>query len=119
MVQDAITALIAHGEDEGTVCMSELERLTQELELDDEQVAGVYQEIEERGLEMTDDCCKEGARAATYVNGDLVNATTDALQLFLNEAGRYKLLTADEEVALSKRIERGDKAAKEIGRAHV
>src|SRR5207249_3524042 len=50
----------------------------------------------------------------TYVNGDLVGATTDALQLFLNEAGRYKLLTADEEVVLAKRIERGDKAAKDL-----
>src|SRR5437763_1959933 len=114
MVQDAIAALIAHGEDEGCVCMSELERLSQELELDDEQLAAVYQQIEERGLEMTDDCCRENAPDATYVNGDLVTATTDALQLFLNEAGRYKLLTADEEVTLAKRIERGDKAAKDL-----
>jgi RNA polymerase primary sigma factor len=94
--------------------MSELERLSQDLDLDDEQLAALYQEIEERGLEMTDDCCKEDVPDATYVNGDLVNSTTDALQLFLNEAGRYKLLTADEEVALSKRIERGDKAAKDL-----
>ena len=36
MVQDAIAALIAHGEDEGFVCMSELERLSQQLELDEE-----------------------------------------------------------------------------------
>src|SRR5438876_7377326 len=114
MVQDAITALIAHGEDEGTICMSELERLTQELELDDEQVGALYQEIEERGLEMTDDCCTPDAPEAAYVNGDLARATTDALQLFLNEAGRYKLLTADEEVTLAKRIERGDKAAKDL-----
>ena len=114
MVQDTITALIAHGEDEGTVCMSELERLSQELELDDEQVDALYQEIQDRGLEMTDDCCKDDAADAAYLNGELAHATTDALQLFLNEAGRYKLLTADEEVALSKRIERGDKAAKDL-----
>jgi RNA polymerase primary sigma factor len=114
MVQDAIAALIAHGEDEGCVCMSELERLSQELDLDDEQLTTLYQEIEERGLEMTDDCCKEEAPDAAYVNGDLVSATTDALQLFLNEAGRYKLLTADEEVTLAKRIERGDKEAKDL-----
>src|ERR1700689_739549 len=38
---------------------------------------------------------------------------TDSLQLFLNEAGRYPLLTASEEVELAKRIERGDLAAKE------
>jgi RNA polymerase primary sigma factor len=40
-------------------------------------------------------------------------ATTDALQLFLNEAGRWPLLTKEEEVELAKRIERGDQAAKE------
>jgi RNA polymerase primary sigma factor len=41
-------------------------------------------------------------------------ATTDALQLFLNEAGRYTLLTAAEEVELAKKIERGDKQAKDL-----
>jgi RNA polymerase primary sigma factor len=114
MTQDPIERLIAHGDDEGCVCMSHLEELVQELSLDDEQVETLYQQIEERGLELTDDCCRDDAPDATYVNGDLVTATTDALQLFLNEAGRYKLLTADEEVALSKRIERGDKAAKDL-----
>ena len=39
--------------------------------------------------------------------------TTDALQLFLNEAGRYPLLMPEEEIELSKQIERGDLAAKE------
>jgi RNA polymerase primary sigma factor len=114
MQQNAIAVLIAHGDDEGYVCLSELEKLVEQQELDDEQVTALYQQIEERGLELTDDCCKEDAPSATYVNGDLVSATTDALQLFLNEAGRYKLLTADEEVSLAKRIERGDKAAKDL-----
>jgi len=39
-------------------------------------------------------------------------ATTDALQLFLRDAGRHPLLTAAQEVALTKRIERGDLEAK-------
>jgi RNA polymerase primary sigma factor len=39
--------------------------------------------------------------------------TTDSLQQFFNEARRYPLLTAAEEVELAKRIERGDLAAKE------
>src|SRR5215203_2649851 len=114
IAQDPIERLIAHGDDDGCVCLSHLRQLVQELELDEEHVDQLYQQIEERGLEMTDDCCRENAPDATYVNGDLVSATTDALQLFLNEAGRYKLLTADEEVALAKRIERGDKAAKDL-----
>src|SRR5829696_9356186 len=113
IAQDPIERLIAHGDD-GCVCLSHLQQLVQELELDEEHVDQLYQQIEERGLELTDDCCREDAPDATYVNGDLVSATTDALQLFLNEAGRYKLLTAEEEVELTKRIERGDKEAKDL-----
>jgi RNA polymerase primary sigma factor len=37
----------------------------------------------------------------------------DSLQLFFNQAARYPLLTAEEEVELAKRIERGDLEAKE------
>jgi RNA polymerase primary sigma factor len=40
-------------------------------------------------------------------------ASTDSLTLFMNQAGRYPLLTAAEEVTLAKRVERGDAAAKE------
>jgi RNA polymerase primary sigma factor len=40
-------------------------------------------------------------------------ADLDALQLFLGEMGRHRLLTAADEVVLAKRIERGDLAAKQ------
>jgi RNA polymerase primary sigma factor len=43
----------------------------------------------------------------------VVESTTDALQLFLREAGRHQLLTAAQEVELAKRIERGDLDAKQ------
>jgi RNA polymerase primary sigma factor len=114
VTQDPITTLMSHGDDEGCVCLSHFQKVVQDLELDEEQVDALYQQIEERGLELTDDCCRDDAPSTTYVNGDLVHATTDALQLFLNEAGRYKLLTADEEVVLAKRVELGDKAAKDL-----
>jgi RNA polymerase primary sigma factor len=42
-----------------------------------------------------------------------VSGSTDGLTLFMNKAGRYGLLTAAEEVALAKRVERGDAVAKE------
>ena len=41
-----------------------------------------------------------------------MGATADALQLFLNQIGRYPLLTAPEEVEIARRIERGDADAK-------
>jgi len=38
----------------------------------------------------------------------------DSLQIYLNEIGQVKLLTAQEELALAKRVKRGDKKAREL-----
>jgi RNA polymerase primary sigma factor len=108
-----LETLLAEGEDSGCIELSEVDEVAQALELDDDDVQGLYEEIERRGIELKDNCGRSEAPTTTYVNGDLVHATTDALQLFLNEAGRYPLLTAKEEVELAKRIERGDREAKE------
>jgi RNA polymerase primary sigma factor len=110
---DRLTALIDRAEEEGCVNLSQFSELVQELELDEDELARVYEDLGERGIELSDDCGR--VRDDTVViDGDLTHATTDALQLFLNEAGRYKLLTAEEEVELAKRIERGDKEAKDL-----
>jgi len=111
---DRLTALIDRAEEQGCVNLSQFNELLQELDLDDDELARVYEELDERGIELTDDCGRVRQDDATFANGDLVHATTDALQLFLNEAGRYRLLTAEDEVELAKRIERGDKAAKDL-----
>jgi RNA polymerase primary sigma factor len=111
---DRLTALIDRAEEQGCVNLSQFSELLHELDLDHEELAHVYEQLEERGIELSDDCGHVREDDATFVNGDLAHATTDALQLFLNEAGRYKLLTAEEEVELAKRIERGDKQAKDL-----
>jgi RNA polymerase primary sigma factor len=111
-LRESIETLIADGEREGCVNLSRFNEVVAEQELDDEDVRGIYEQLDERGIQVSDDCGRE-AEQPTYVNGDLAVATTDALQLFLNEAGRWPLLTAQEEVELAKRIERGDKEAKE------
>ncbi len=111
-VQAHVEALLDRGEEQGCINLTELNNLVQTLDLEDDDVDALYERIEQRGIDLTDDCGRESVDA-TYVNGDLAVSTTDALQLFLNEVGRYPLLTADEEVALAKRIERGDKAAKD------
>jgi len=112
ITSDQIAALIARGDEEGCVNLSHLNEFVQELELDDEDIRALYEQFEERGIEISDDCGRE-ATDSTYVNGNLAVSTTDALQLFLNEAGRWPLLTKEEEIELAKLIERGDEEAKE------
>ena len=107
-----IETLIARSEEDGCVNLSHFNELVADQELEDSEVARLYEQLEERGIELSDDCGRE-THDSTYVNGDLAVATTDALQLFLNEAGRWPLLTKEEEVELAKLIERGDAAAKE------
>jgi RNA polymerase primary sigma factor len=113
-MNEQLTALLEQGEAKGCVNLSELNELVQELEPADTELEDFYERAQERELEIRDDCGHAGKDDSTYVNGELTVATTDALQLFLNEAGRYPLLTAAEEVELAKRIERGDKEAKDL-----
>jgi RNA polymerase primary sigma factor len=114
MQDERLTALLELGEREGCLELSEVSRITEAAELGDEDVERLYEEIQRRGIELSDDCARSAAAQSTYVNGDLAESTTDAIQLFLNEMGKYKLLTAEEEVELAKRIERGDKEAKDL-----
>jgi RNA polymerase primary sigma factor len=111
-LQEDVAALLAEGERRGCLNLSRFNEFVAEHELDDDEMRGLYEQLDERGIEVSDDCGRE-TEQSTYVNGDLAVATTDALQLFLNEAGRWPLLTAQEEVELAKLIERGDKEAKE------
>jgi RNA polymerase primary sigma factor len=111
---EQLVALLERGEEQGCLDLTQVSGLLHALDLDDDQIAGFYEQLEERGIELTDDCGQETDDESVYVNGDLQVATTDALQQFLNEAGRYPLLTAAQEVELAKRIERGDQEAKEL-----
>jgi RNA polymerase primary sigma factor len=111
--EQQLRALMDHGEEMGCVNMSAFTQLVQELELDDDELNGLYEQMEKRGIDLTDDCALPEADEPTYNNEQVAAMTTDSLQLFLNEAGRYPLLTAAQEVELAKRIESGDQSAKD------
>ncbi len=116
MINDAtggpIAALLDRGETQGCIDLSEVDELAQALELEDDDVGKLYEQLETRGIDLRDDCGRE-AEPAPLDDAVLASATTDTLQLFLNEIGRHRLLTPAEEIDLAKRIERGDLAAKE------
>src|SRR5437660_4856492 len=114
VVDERLQALLEQGEELGCLNLSAVSDFLQEAELDDDQTTGFFEQLEERGIVLTDDCARPDAVEGSSVTVYLAVASTAALQLFLNEAGRYKLLTASEEVELAKRIERGDKEAKDL-----
>jgi RNA polymerase primary sigma factor len=105
--------LVGRGEERGCVNLSELDELAQTLDLLGDDVDLIEELLESRGIDISDDCGRAGVEPPGYRPGELATATTDALQLFLNEIRRYPLLSAAEEIELAKRIEQGDLAAKE------
>ena len=104
---------VLEAETRGTVEEAALEGFALEHELDDEELAGLRAELEAREVEVLEDEAEEEEEVTPAPRAADVSGPIDSLTLFMNRAGRYPLLTAAEEVALSKRVERGDAAAKE------
>jgi RNA polymerase primary sigma factor len=114
MAHDPIALLIEHGDEHGCVHMTELYEIVHKLGLEEEEIESLLERLETHGVELTDDCSRAVEEDVVYTNVQVASATTDSLQLFLNEAGRFPLLTASQEVELAKRIEQGDKQAKDV-----
>src|SRR5919199_5860843 len=110
---EEIQHLLERAEAAGVLDANELTETLDTLEMDPADVETLHRELEERGIEIVE-TPKEPAREPTAPprNSEVLETTTDALQLFLREIGRHPLLTAADEVELSKRIERGDMQAK-------
>jgi RNA polymerase primary sigma factor len=108
-----IEALLDRGEELGCVNLSELAELAQELELGEDEAQALQDRVEERGIELSDDCSNESVAPAHYNHDELVAMTSDTLQLFLRDVRRYPLLSAEEEIELARHIERGNLEAKE------
>ena len=110
-LNSAITAFLHDAEERGHVAAAELEALHVEHDLDEEAVEALRAALTAADVEIEETA--EDAELGLDLRPSAPTGTTDSLQLFLNEIGRHELLTAAEEVALAKRIERGDLAAKE------
>ena len=103
-----VRQVIESAEQAGSLRASELAELVEAHELGDLEVDALRRDLDQRGIEILEDE-KEPAPPQPVV----YETTTDALQLFLREAGRHPLLNAAQEVELAKRIERGDMDAKQ------
>src|SRR3954447_24451339 len=120
LLSDDLRLLVEAAEERGSVLQSELNDVLEPLNLDPLETDLVHHELETRQIDVVADIGVDGEPAlprerqleplAAQISWE---TTTDALQLFLREAGRHPLLTAAQEVEIAKKIERGDELAKQ------
>jgi RNA polymerase primary sigma factor len=110
MFPAVIENLLDDAEDRGTIEESALEAFALEHELEEDELTALRTELVSREVSIVAPEADRPEAEEPFV----LPGSTDSLTLFMNEAGKYRLLTAADEVALAKRIERGDQAAKEL-----
>jgi RNA polymerase primary sigma factor len=104
-------ALLESGRVEGSVDADALALALDELDLEPEQIDAFYTALDEEQIEVVVESAEEPEREQLWEAEPEIS--TDTLQLFLKDIGKVPLLTAAQEVELSKRIEAGDHAAKQ------
>ncbi len=129
---DEFSGLIAEGQERGFLTFEQLATSLEEAEVSKEQIQELHAYLDEQGIEIVDadgqPARSEGGGIETTAsqNGasradpprraeiDLtVEPSLDSLRLYLRAIGRVDLLTAEQEVLLARRIERGDMRAKQ------
>ena len=110
---EELLQLLEAAEQAGSLKATELAEIVETHELDALEQDALYRELDRRGIEIAEEPKDEEPPPAP-VPPTPQETTTDALQLFLREAGRHALLTAPQEVELAKKIERGDMLAKQL-----
>src|SRR5450755_1875141 len=128
---DEVRGLIARGQQVGVLTYAEIAAATAELGLDDTDVEELHDLLERCEIELVEEI---GSAIAASVNIERApgkrtrrraalnlkpEGTTDALQLFLRDIAKVRLLTVEEEVDLAKRIERGVESITRSARAPI
>jgi RNA polymerase primary sigma factor len=124
---EEIKGLVARGQQVGVLTFAEIADAVSELDLDESDVEELHGFFEKSEIELVEEIDpaaaaskeverapdKRGRRKPKTTLDLRPDMTTDSLQLFLKDIGKVRLLTAQEEVDLAKRIERGDLDAKQ------
>jgi RNA polymerase primary sigma factor len=128
---DELRPLILEGQERGFLTFEQVTSCLEEVEVTKEQVVELHAYLEEQGIDVVNaadgrPAIADGGRfepagaqgktpdAPRKPEIDLtVEPSLDSLRLYLRSIGRVQLLTAEREVALAQRIERGDLVAKQ------
>jgi RNA polymerase primary sigma factor len=129
---DELRPMIAEGQERGFLTIAQIQACLEEVEVTKEQVQELHAYLDEHGIEVMESdgrlakseagSVEASAQSAAApdpeqrkkVEVDLtVEPSLDSLRLYLRSIGRVNLLTAEQEVLLARRIERGDMLAKQ------
>ena len=135
---DEFRSLIAEGQERGFLTFEQIAACLEEFEVTKEQVQELHAYLDDQGIEVVGSDGKVArselgsveARAAGVADPDVdpdggrgrgkrvevdltIEPSLDSLRLYLRSIGRVSLLTAEQEVTLARRIERGDMSAKQ------
>jgi RNA polymerase primary sigma factor len=122
-VEDELRRLVADGLEKGFLTYDEIAAALEGVELTREQSEDFYSYLAERSIDLAKReqheqppheqpaLVEDDGKGAPKLDLS-VEPSLDSLGLFMREVGRVPLLTADQEVTLAKRVERGDMAAK-------
>jgi RNA polymerase primary sigma factor len=120
---EELRRLVAEGVERGFLTFDEIAAALEEVELTREQVEDFYAHLVDRAIELVEGerhkylpheqpaLAEDQTGAAPRLDLS-VEPSLDSLRLYLREIGRVPLLTAEQEVCLAKRVERGDLAAR-------
>ena len=129
-VQAALQALIAQGKKEGMIRLSDLNAQLEKLQLSPDKIEEIYDRFEALSiplvtaeLDLSDDALAmddgdidltglEEEELVDPVDLAAEYSLDDPVRMYLKEIGQVKLLSAEEEVELAKRVSEGDQNAK-------
>ena len=107
--------LIEKGKAKGVLTYKEIMDAFEEIELEPEQIEKIYETVENMGIDVIDDIDTE-LEEISEEDLDLSVpegvSIDDPVKMYLKEIGKVPLLSADEEIELAKRMEKGDTEAK-------
>jgi RNA polymerase primary sigma factor len=129
---EELRPLITEGHDRGFLTFAKIEACLEEVEVTKEQIQELHAYLDEQGIDVVESDGRPAKSEAGSVEAsarrsaepdpeerkkvelDLtVEPSLDSLRLYLRSIGKVNLLTAEQEVLLARRIERGDMRAKQ------
>src|ERR687891_424433 len=123
---EEVKGLLLKGQQVGVLTFAEIQTAVAEIDLDETDIEELHGFLERSEIEIVEEIDpavaasqverapdRRGRRKAKTTIDLKPDMTTDSLQLFLKDIGKVRLLTAQEEVDLARRIERGDLDAKQ------